>query len=44
MRDNGLSVSSFINFTVVPEPGTATLIAIGLVALATRHRRSEGGR
>ena len=36
---NLFGFSSFAVFTVVPEPGTALLMSLGLVGLATRRRR-----
>ena len=40
LRDQSMFVNAFINFTVVPEPGTALLVLVGLVGLqqASRHR------
>jgi PEP-CTERM motif-containing protein len=35
----GLTSAPGTSFTIVPEPGTASLLGVGLIALALRHRR-----
>lgn len=37
---NGADISDSVRLLTVPEPGTATLLALGLVCLATRRRRT----
>jgi hypothetical protein len=40
-RDGGGIVNAFIDFTVIPEPGTAVLVLVGLAAMGIRGRRSS---
>ncbi len=44
LRDQGTFENAFIDFTVVPEPGTGILVSMGLIGLAARLRRTRGDR